>query len=80
MKLYPQFVTGGVYLRTETGELIGRLDEPGEPFESLEEARDKADWLEMVLQFQQSRHTDSAGLVASPPQRSARARFVPSCN
>jgi hypothetical protein len=54
MNLHPLFVPGGVYLRTATGELIGRLDKPGAPFATLEEARDKADWLEMALQFQQA--------------------------
>jgi hypothetical protein len=70
VKFYPQFVSGGVYLRTETGELIGRLDDPGEPFETLEEAREKADWLEMVLKFQQMRNTYTVEQVASPPKRS----------
>jgi hypothetical protein len=46
---YPHFVPEGVYLRTQTGELIGRLDKPGAPFPTLEEAREKADWLEDLL-------------------------------
>lgn len=54
VKLYPSFVVGGVYLRTDTGELIGRLDATGGPFATLEEAREKADWLEMTLQFHRS--------------------------
>jgi hypothetical protein len=54
MNFEPQFVPGGVYLKTPTGELIGRLDELGSPFESLDEAREKLDWLEMALQFQQA--------------------------
>ncbi len=31
----PYFVPDGVYLRTSTGEVIGQLDKPGEPFVSL---------------------------------------------
>jgi hypothetical protein len=80
VKFYPHFVTDGVYLKTETGELIGRLDKPGEPFESLKEARDKADWLEMVLQLQQSRLTQSFEQAVSPLQRSARPRATQACN
>jgi hypothetical protein len=53
MRFEPIFVPGGVYLRTPSGEWIGRLDEPGEPFETLEEARSKADSLETILQHQQ---------------------------
>jgi hypothetical protein len=79
VKLYPHFVSGGVYLRTETGELVGRLDEPGEPFRTLEEAREKADWLEMVLKFQQSRQTLSLDQVASPPKRSGGLRATQTC-
>jgi len=66
MSFDPLFVPGGVYLRTSTGELIGRLDKPGEPFETLDEARSKADWLEMVVQFHQSqRQRDLAGVSRS---------------
>ena len=54
MAFQPLFVTGGVYLSTPTGELIGQLDNPGAPFATLDDARDAADWLEMVLQFQQA--------------------------
>ncbi|HUE73367.1 MAG TPA: hypothetical protein VMP01_20990 [Pirellulaceae bacterium] len=54
MSLELHFVPGGIYLRTPTGELIGRLDEPGAPFETLEEAREKLDWLQMVSRFQQT--------------------------
>lgn len=57
----PIFVPGGVYLQTATGELIGRLDGPGAPFESLDEARVHADWLEMVLQFQQAQPSQALG-------------------
>jgi len=60
MKLHPYFVPGGVYLRTETGELIGRRDKPGEPFPTLEEARGKADWLAMVI-HQAQRQRDLVG-------------------
>lgn len=56
MTFHPLFVPGGVYLRTTTGELIGRLDKPGSPFESLDEAREHADWLEMMLDLRQSKH------------------------
>ena len=59
MTVEPCFVPGGVYLRTSTGELIGRLDKPGEPFETLDEARSKLDWLDMVVQFQQEQHQRS---------------------
>lgn len=52
MSFSPQFVPGGIYLRTSTGELIGRFDSPGAPFATLAEARDSADWLEMVVQLQ----------------------------
>lgn len=63
MALYRVFVPGGVYLRTPTGELIGRPDKPGAPFETLDEARDKADWLEMMVQLQQmNRQRDLAGV------------------
>ena len=65
MKLYPSFVVGGVYLRTDTGELIGRLDETGGPFATLEEAREKADWLEMTLQFQRSLKRESNNHIVS---------------
>ena len=52
MEFFPEFVAEGVYLRTETDELIGRLD--GEPFATLQEARETADWLEMTLKYQRS--------------------------
>ena len=60
MKLHPYFVPRGVYLRTETGELIGRRDKPGEPFQTLAEARGKADWLAMVI-HQAQRRRDLVG-------------------
>ena len=63
MTLQPIFVPGGVYLRTSTGELIGQLDKPGAPFATLTEARDHADWLDMVMQFQQTRR--AVGLVGA---------------
>ena len=63
MEFYPEFVAEGVYLRTETDELIGRLD--GEPFATLEEAREKADWLEMTLKYQRSLHAALDDLVSS---------------
>ena len=69
MRLYPVFVVGGVYLRTETGELIGRLNENGDPFATLEEAREKADWLEMTLQYQRS-------MRGAPKVRIARDQMV----
>ena len=66
MTVQAMFVPGGVYLRTPTGELIGRLDKPGEPFETLEEARDKSDWLEMAVQFYQAkRQRDWGGMNRS---------------
>jgi hypothetical protein len=80
MKLYPHFVLGGVYLRTSTGELIGRYDNPGEPFETLEEGRDKADWLEMVLHFQNSRRALPNDNLPSVPKPSPRSRVVHSYN
>ena len=46
MTFHPVFVSEGVYLRTSSGELIGRLDKPGAPFESLHEAQNEADWLD----------------------------------
>ena len=49
---HPIFVPGGVYLQAPTGELIGRPDKPEAPFETLDEARDKVDWLEMMMQIQ----------------------------
>jgi hypothetical protein len=68
---YPVHVADGVYLRTKTGELIGRLDQPGSPFETLEEARKHADWLEMMLDLQRSkpRHI---GEVTQVPHSSGR--------
>jgi len=72
MRLFPVFVDGGVYLRTETGELIGRLSEQGEPFATLEEAREKADWLEMMLQHQRS-------LQGAPKNRLAKGQMVSAC-
>jgi len=62
MTLYPVYVPKGVYLRTTTGELIGRLDEPGEPFETLAEAQSKAKWLEAALQFQRGRQLSPGAL------------------
>ena len=55
MTFQPVYAPKGVYLRTTTGELIGRLDEPGEPFGTLAEAQSKAKWLEAALQFQNGR-------------------------
>lgn len=64
-ELFP--VQGGVYLRTSTGELIGRLDKPGSPFETLEEARCKADWLvKMLLCHQTMRQGSSVGSFVHP--------------
>lgn len=50
------YVLGGVYLRTVTGEQIGRLDQSGSPFETLDEAREHAVWLEKMLDLQQSKN------------------------
>jgi hypothetical protein len=66
MTFHAMFVPGGVYLRTSAGELIGRLDKPGEPFETLEEARNKSEWLEMAVQFYQAqRQRDLGGMNRS---------------
>jgi hypothetical protein len=66
MTFHALFVPSGVYLRTPTGEVIGRLNKPGESFETLEEARKKSDWLEMAVQFQQARRLrDSVGVSRS---------------
>ena len=69
MSFQPLFVPGGVYLRTPTGELISRLDKPGSPFVTLDEARDHADWLGMVLQYQRSQY--ECGLAALSHQSAA---------
>jgi len=50
------YVLGGVYMRTATGELIGRLDQPGSPFRTLDEARENAVWLGRMLDLEQSKH------------------------
>lgn len=64
MRLSPVFVVGGVYLQTDTGEMIGRLNESGDPFATLEEAREKADWLEMTLHYQRSLQAASKTPIA----------------
>jgi hypothetical protein len=63
------YVPGGVYLRTETGEQIGRLAPPGEPFTTLDEAREHAAWLEKMLDLQQSKRGHD-GEVAGVPDPS----------
>jgi hypothetical protein len=55
-RFHPVFVLGGVYLRTATGEVVGRLDEPGSPFATLDEAREHAAWLEMMLDSQEAKN------------------------
>ena len=63
-------VLGGVYLRTATGEQIGRLDQSGSPFETLDEAREHAVWLEKMLDLQQSKNRhdrEITGVHDDPP-------------
>jgi hypothetical protein len=75
LTFHPVFVIDGVYLRSETGEQIGRLDPSGSPFESLDEARDHADWLEMLLNLQQSNHRYDREITSIPrPAGSALSR------
>lgn len=64
------YVRGGIYLRTTTGELIGRLDQPGSPFETLDEARESAAWLERLLDLQQSklRHERAVTVFHNPSE------------
>ncbi len=50
MPFQPMFVPGGVYLRTSSGEIVGRLDRPDVPFATLADAEEHADWLDMVAQ------------------------------
>lgn len=50
MPFQPIFVPEGVYLRTSSGEIVGRLDRPDAPFATLTDAEEHADWLDMVAQ------------------------------
>lgn len=56
-------VLGGVYLRTATGEQIGRFDQLGSPFETLDEAREHAVWLEKMLDLQPSKNRHDSEII-----------------
>ena len=72
-RFHPVFVLGGVYLRTATGEIVGRLDEPGSPFETLDEACKHAAWLEMMLDLQQSKNCPDREIASIHPMDTSTA-------